>query len=51
MIREATQEDADLVAEAFWFPLAEEMEPYLKEPLSPGWKTVYALPKLSGASS
>lgn len=24
----------------------EEMEPYLKEPLSPGWKTVYALPKI-----
>jgi len=24
----------------------EEMEPYLKEPLSPGWKPVYALPKL-----
>jgi creatinine amidohydrolase len=25
---------------------AAEMEPYLKEPGSPGWKTVYALPKL-----
>jgi len=25
---------------------AEEMEPYLKEPLSPGWKTVYGLPKI-----
>ncbi len=25
---------------------AKEMEPYLKEPQSPGWKTVYALPKL-----
>lgn len=24
----------------------EEMEPYLKEPQSPGWRTVYALPKL-----
>ena len=24
----------------------EEMEPYLREPLSPGWKSVYALPKL-----
>lgn len=24
----------------------EEMEPYLKEPLSPGWKSVYGLPKL-----
>lgn len=24
----------------------EEMEPYLKEPLSPGWKTVYSLPKI-----
>ena len=23
---------------------AEEMEPYLREPLSPGWKPVYALP-------
>ncbi len=26
----------------------EEMEPYLKEPLSPGWKSVYGLPKLAG---
>jgi creatinine amidohydrolase len=25
---------------------AEEMEPYLREPLSPGWKTVYALPRI-----
>ena len=25
---------------------AEEMEPYLKEPLSPGWKSVYGLPKI-----
>ena len=25
---------------------AEDMVPYLKEPQSPGWKTVYALPKL-----
>jgi hypothetical protein len=24
----------------------EEMEPYLKEPMSPGWKTVYGLPKI-----
>ena len=24
----------------------EELEPYLKEPLSPGWKTVYGLPKI-----
>ncbi len=24
----------------------EEMEPYLREPLSPGWKTVYALPRI-----
>ncbi len=24
----------------------EEMQPYLKEPLSPGWKTVYGLPKI-----
>ena len=23
---------------------AEEMEPYLREPMSPGWKTVYSLP-------
>ncbi|MCZ6820697.1 MAG: 3-dehydro-scyllo-inosose hydrolase [Calditrichaeota bacterium] len=28
----------------------EEMEPYLREPLSPGWKSVYALPKLTGAT-
>ena len=25
---------------------AEEMEPYLREPMSPGWKTVYGLPKI-----
>ncbi len=25
---------------------AEEMEPYLREPLSPGWKSVYSLPKI-----
>ena len=25
---------------------AEEMEPYLREPLSPGWKTVYSLPRI-----
>jgi creatinine amidohydrolase len=25
---------------------AKEMEPYLKEPLSPGWKTVYQLPQI-----
>jgi len=25
---------------------AEEMEPYLKEPMSPGWKSVYGLPKI-----
>lgn len=25
---------------------AEEMEPYLREPLSPGWKSVYGLPRL-----
>ncbi len=25
---------------------AKEMEPYLREPLSPGWKPVYALPRL-----
>lgn len=25
---------------------AEEMEPYLKEPLSPGWKSVYGIPKV-----
>lgn len=24
----------------------EEMEPYLKEPLSPGWKSVYQIPKI-----
>ena len=24
-----------------------EMEAYLKEPLSPGWRTAYGLPKLS----
>jgi creatinine amidohydrolase len=24
----------------------EEMKPYLKEPMSPGWKTVYGLPKI-----
>jgi creatinine amidohydrolase len=24
----------------------QEMEPYLREPLSPGWKSVYALPRL-----
>lgn len=38
-------------AEQITLRTSEEMEPYLKEPLSPGWKTVYALPKLSGASS
>jgi len=26
---------------------AEDLEPYLKEPLSPGWKPVYTLPKIS----
>jgi len=25
---------------------AEELEPYLREPLSPGWKPVYALPRI-----
>lgn len=25
---------------------AEEMEPYLREPLSPGWKPVYSLPRI-----
>ena len=25
---------------------AEEMEPYLREPMSPGWKPVYALPRI-----
>jgi len=25
---------------------AAEMEPYLKEPMSPGWKSVYSLPKI-----
>lgn len=25
---------------------AEEMEPFLKEPGSPGWKSVYELPKI-----
>jgi creatinine amidohydrolase len=25
---------------------AKEMEPYLREPLSKGWKTVYALPRI-----
>jgi hypothetical protein len=25
---------------------AEEMEPYLKEPMSSGWKTVYGLPAI-----
>lgn len=25
---------------------AQEMEPYLREPLSPGWKPVYALPRI-----
>ncbi|MCD6289774.1 MAG: creatininase family protein [Anaerolineae bacterium] len=25
---------------------AEEMEPFLKEPMSPGWKPVYALPRI-----
>jgi creatinine amidohydrolase len=24
----------------------EEMKPYLQEPLSPGWKTVYGLPRI-----
>jgi creatinine amidohydrolase/Fe(II)-dependent formamide hydrolase-like protein len=24
----------------------EEMEPYLREPLSPGWKTVYSIPRI-----
>jgi creatinine amidohydrolase len=26
--------------------IAEEMEPFLREPLSPGWKPVYALPRI-----
>ncbi|MCL4371189.1 MAG: creatininase family protein, partial [Chloroflexi bacterium] len=25
---------------------AEEMEPYLREPMSTGWKSVYGLPKI-----
>ncbi len=25
---------------------AADMEPYLREPLSPGWKTVYGLPRI-----
>jgi len=25
---------------------AAEMEPYLREPLSPGWKSVYSLPRI-----
>lgn len=25
---------------------AEEMEPYLREPMSPGWRSVYSLPKI-----
>ncbi|PWB56586.1 MAG: creatininase [Anaerolineales bacterium] len=25
---------------------AEEMEPFLREPLSPGWKTVYSIPRI-----
>lgn len=25
---------------------AEEMEPYLREPMSPGWKSVYSLPRI-----
>ena len=29
---------------------AAEMEPYLREPLSPGWKPVYALPRLGQGS-
>ncbi|HEY65009.1 MAG TPA: creatininase family protein [Caldilineae bacterium] len=29
---------------------AEEMEPYLREPLSPGWKPVYALPRIGQGS-
>jgi creatinine amidohydrolase len=28
----------------------EEMEPYLREPLSPGWKSVYELPKKAATS-
>lgn len=24
----------------------EELDPYLKEPLSPGWKSVYSLPRV-----
>ena len=27
-----------------------EMEPYLREPLSEGWKTVYALPRIGQGS-
>ncbi len=26
----------------------EELEPYLKEPMSPGWKSVYSLPRIAG---
>jgi creatinine amidohydrolase len=25
---------------------AADMEPYLREPLSPGWKTVYGIPRI-----
>ena len=30
---------------------AAEMEPYLREPLSEGWKTVYGLPRVGQGSN
>jgi creatinine amidohydrolase len=30
---------------------AEEMEPYLREPQSEGWKSVYALPKIGQSTT
>jgi hypothetical protein len=30
---------------------AEEMEPYLREPLSEGWKPVYGLPRIGQDTS
>jgi creatinine amidohydrolase len=32
--------------EATTFRTRKEMEPYLKEPGSPGWKSIYSLPKI-----
>ena len=36
----------DMEIEAYLRPPEAEMAPYLKEPMSDGWKSVYALPRV-----